>query len=133
MYQKLSTQYPQLFMRGTFLIGFVPMLLGVNAILRPEAGLRVMRYRAPNQPDAWRLTQSLMRMYGTRNIMMGLSILGNWYFDQRQALAIILLAVVQVSVVDGFVSRFQIGGNEWGHWRFAPAGLVLAAGLLEWI
>jgi hypothetical protein len=74
-----------------------------------------------------------MQLYGVRNLTMGLTTLGVWYSGDRRALGFALLAGFPNALIDGFVSRWQIGGGEWAHWAFVPLGLGLAAGVLGWL
>lgn len=71
-------------------------------------------------------------MYGGRDIALGLMTLAVWARGDRRTLGLTMLASLPIALVDGFVSRDQIGGGEWGHWVFVGIGAGLAAGMLEW-
>jgi hypothetical protein len=121
------------FAGAAFAAGLVPAALGVNAILRPASALSLLSFPEPRDPEGRRLALSLMRIYGARNMAVGLSTLAAWAGGDRRALALTMLAQLPMAVVDGFVSRAQIGAREWDHWGFTVVGVVLAAGLLGYL
>ncbi|KAK6198211.1 hypothetical protein LQW54_010488 [Pestalotiopsis sp. IQ-011] len=116
---------------GAFALGLVPTLVGINAILRPASALSLLGFSAPPQPESQKLSRSLLRMYGGRDIALGLMTLAVWARGDRRTLGYTMLASLPIALVDGFVSRDQIGGGEWGHWVFVGIGGALAAGCLE--
>lgn len=93
--------------------------------------ITVLGFSAPPQPESQKLSQSLLRMYGGRDIALGLMTLAVWARGDRRTLGYTMLASLPIALVDGFVSRDQIGSGEWGHWVFVGIGGALAAGCLE--
>ncbi|KAI0132715.1 hypothetical protein BJ170DRAFT_259307 [Xylariales sp. AK1849] len=128
-----SSPHAHYFANAAFAVGLIPALLGINAILRPVSALSILRFSSPPQPEAQRLTRSLIQMYGARDLTIGLTTLAVWSTGDRRALGFIMLASIPLAVVDGLVSRWQVGGGEWAHWGVIPVGLVLGAGLLGWV
>ncbi|KAI1848198.1 hypothetical protein JX265_011756 [Neoarthrinium moseri] len=128
-----STARTEYFATATFLTALAPTLLGINAILRPASALSLLKFPAPSQPEGQKITYSLMRIYGARTLTMGLTTLIVWARGDRTTLGYLMFAGIPVALVDGFVSRWQIGGGEWGHWGFIGVSLGLSAGLLGYI
>lgn len=120
------------FVNAAAVLGVAPIVFGVNAILRPHSALSLLQFSAPPQPEGQRLTLSLIQIAGGRNIALGLMILAAWTRRDRRTLALTILATTPVAVIDGFVSRAQIGRGEWNHWAFIPLSLGAAGGLLGW-
>jgi hypothetical protein len=121
----------QLIPNIAFLAGLVPTLLGINAILRPRAGLRVIGFAPPKDAASQKLVDNLMLMYGARDIAVGLPILLSWYFDDRRALGWLMVVNAVIPCVDAWAARRQTGGGEWMHLPFAALGVGLGAALLK--
>lgn len=85
----------------------------------------------PPEPKGQKLTCSLVRIYGVRQASMGLASLALWWAGEHRLMGVFMLVNTPIAIVDGFVSRWQTGGGEWGHWGFIPVGLVLTVGLLR--
>ncbi|CAJ2504596.1 Uu.00g119900.m01.CDS01 [Anthostomella pinea] len=117
---------------GALAIGVIPVLLSVNAIFRPEAALNLAAFPVPAEPSARKLTRSLMRFYGTRNVAIGFMSLLVWHTGDDRLLGLSLLPGVFICVVDGIMSKLQIGGGEWNHWSLAPVIIGIAGKLLRW-
>jgi len=104
---------------ATIFVGF-----GINGVLRPRNALEFFEFEAPVSASDKKLVDSLMVIYGARDIFMGLAIYSATYFGDRKTLGWILIAGSGVAFVDGAVCRAQIGKGEWNHWGYAP---ILAA------
>jgi len=104
---------------GTIFLGF-----GINGILRPRNALEFFEFEPPASASDKKLVDSLMVLYGARDLFMGLAIYAAAYFGDRKTLGCILIAGSGVAFVDGAVCKAQIGKGEWNHWNYAP---VLAA------
>lgn len=118
------------FASATLFAGLLPTLLGINAILRPASALSLFDFPTPSQPEGQRLARSLMQIYGSRNVAVGLTTLAIWSSGDRHLLGLVMFALTQIAIVDGFVSRAQIGRGQWNHWVFAILGAGLGAGVL---
>ncbi|RDX54656.1 hypothetical protein K466DRAFT_584226 [Polyporus arcularius HHB13444] len=110
---------------GTIFVGF-----GINAILRPAHALTFFEFARPPASAADRqLVDSLMIIYGARDVFMGLAIYAAAYFGNRKALGSIVLAASAVAAVDGAVCKMN-GEGEWAHWGYAPMVALVGALLL---
>ncbi|KAI0711133.1 hypothetical protein C8T65DRAFT_647604 [Cerioporus squamosus] len=110
---------------GTIFVAF-----GVNAIVRPAHALTFFEFARPPVSAADRqLVDSLMIIYGARDIFMGLAMYAAAFFGNRRALGAIVLAASAVAFVDGAVCKMN-GEGEWSHWGYAPMVAVVGALLL---
>lgn len=109
----MASQTSQLLPNTAAVFGVIPCVLGVNALLRPRSGLEVFQFPLPASPEARKLTDNLLRIYGARDISIGLSTLIAWYFGDRKVLGWIIISGCVVTAVDGWVSKLQIGRGEW--------------------
>lgn len=110
---------------GALFLGF-----GINAILRPRNALEFFEFEPPASASDKALVDSLMVIYGARDIFMGLAIHAATYFGDRKALGWILIAGSGVAFVDGAVCRAQVGKGEWNHWGYAPVLTAVGSMLL---
>ncbi|KAI9894692.1 MAG: hypothetical protein M1814_002048 [Vezdaea aestivalis] len=108
---------------GTFFLGF-----GVNAIVNPEHALTFFEFVPPTAAADKSLVDSLMAIYGVRDIFMGLAIYATAYFGDRKALGAILLCGSGVAFADGFICKASVGKGEWNHWGYAP--MLTAIGMI---
>lgn len=100
---------------GTIFVGF-----GVNAILRPAHALTFFEYATPPAGAADRqLVDSLMVIYGVRDVFMGAAIYAAAYYNNRKTLGWLLVAGSGVAFADGAVCKAN-GAGEWAHWGYAP-------------
>jgi hypothetical protein len=106
--------------------------VGTNALLRPRSGLALLQLPAPSAPTDRKLVENLIRMYGVRNLSMGLAAGIMTYFGHARALGWYILGSSVVAIVDGIVSREVTGGGEWNHWIFVSASVGLSGSLLGW-
>ena len=110
---------------ATIFVGF-----GLNGILRPRNALEFFEFDPPASAADQKLVDSLMIIYGARDIFMGLAIYSAAYFGNRKSLGWILIAVSGVAFVDGAVCRAQVGKGEWNHWSYAPILTAVGSVLL---
>lgn len=121
------------------IFGSIFIAFGLNAILNPLSALSFFEIHPP--PSSYSTDQtlidSLMIIYGARDIFMGLAIYSAAYFgnennNQRKnkALGWILIAGSGVAFVDGGVCKTIVGKGEWNHWGYAPALAAVGLGLL---
>ena len=118
------------FANTTAVLNILPISTGIYGVLRPGGALALLGFPIPPDPRDQKLASSLARIYAVRQATMGLTSLALWWAGQHRLMGVMMLVNTPVAVVDGFVSRWQTGGGEWGHWGFIPLGMVLAAGLL---
>ncbi|KAM5444020.1 hypothetical protein MferCBS31731_000537 [Microsporum ferrugineum] len=121
----ISNSYPILIIANLFAamcIGF-----GINAIVRPEHGVSFFELAPPTAGPEKILFNSLMAIYGVRDVFMGLAIFAAAFTGERKALGWILLGVGVVAFADGVVCAVN-GAGEWNHWGYAP--VVMAVGLM---
>ncbi|KAF4987825.1 hypothetical protein FGRMN_10141 [Fusarium graminum] len=114
---------------GSLGLGLMIIGLGLNASFRPEVHLKSLEFPVPTESQAKKFSYALMRIWGIRNISMGLMISAIWASGDEKLMAKALLISIGMPVTDGFVSRHVIGGGETQHWVFPPVLIVMAAGL----
>lgn len=113
------------------ILGVIPTVLGIYAISRPRGALGLLQFPAPKDPEAQKLADNLMRIYGGRDLAVGLATLVVWRFAGRRALGWLMVSQMVMPFADGWAARLQIGkGAEWMHLPFAAVGLGLGGGLL---
>lgn len=86
------------------------------------------------------LAVALTKVYGVRNLSMGLVQLALWWNARkatgatklawRHALGWALVLNVATPVVDGLVCEAHQRNSGWRHWIFAPVSAAIGAGLL---
>ncbi|PNS20439.1 hypothetical protein CAC42_5889 [Sphaceloma murrayae] len=109
---------------GTLTTGF-----GINAILRPDHALTFFEMAAPTGAADRKLVDSLMIVYGIRDVFMGLAIYATAFYGARKPLAWCLMGLSGVAFTDGLVC-YMNGKGEWNHWGYTPLGVVVGALLL---
>ncbi|KAJ5350049.1 hypothetical protein N7541_007776 [Penicillium brevicompactum] len=103
--------------------------VGINAILRPDHALTFFEFQPTSAIDK-PIVDSLVTIFGIRDIFMGVAILAASYFGTHSTLGWILIATGGVAFADGLVC-WSHGGGEWNHWGFAPVVAVIGGLLLE--
>ncbi|KAL0569326.1 hypothetical protein V5O48_012632 [Marasmius crinis-equi] len=111
-------------MFATIWVGF-----GINAILRPDHALTFFEFSPPAGASDKQLVNSLMFVYGVRDIFMGLACYAAAFTGNKRTLGWILLAGSGVAFADGFVC-YQAGKGEWNHWGYAPMLTIVGALLI---
>ena len=114
-------------------IGLIPTAIGICAILRPQLGLSILQFPTPTAPKVRTLVHGLIRIYGARDLAIGLTTLAIWHFGGAgqgnevgcMILGCSTLAGVLLVAVDGWMSKVVIGRGEWNHWGGIPIGLGL--------
>ncbi|KAF5975583.1 hypothetical protein FCOIX_7623 [Fusarium coicis] len=112
-------------------LGLMLVGLGLNATLRPNDHLQRLEFPIPTEPLAKKFSLALMKIWGIRNITVGVLISVIWTTGDENLMAKALSAALAMPVTDGFVSRIIIGGGETQHWVFPPLLVVMAAGLFQ--
>jgi len=105
---------------ATIFVGF-----GINAILRPSHALTFFEFAPPASPAEAKMVDSLMAVYGARDIFMGLAIYAAALFGTKKSLGWTLVAASGVAIADGIVC-YSHGQGQWNHWGYAP--MITAAG-----
>ncbi|CZR35738.1 uncharacterized protein FPRO_00139 [Fusarium proliferatum ET1] len=114
---------------GSLGLGLMIVGLGLNAILRPNDHLQRLEFPIPTEPLAKKFSLALMRIWGIRNITVGVLISIIWTIGDENLMAKALSAALAMPITDGFVSRIIIGGGETQHWVFPPLLVVMIVGL----
>ncbi|KAJ5851628.1 uncharacterized protein N7529_011013 [Penicillium soppii] len=99
---------------------------GVNAILRPDHALTFFEFRPPSAREDKLIVDSLMAIYGVRDIFMGAAILAASHLGTHSALGWILIATSGVALADGLVC-WNNGQGEWNHWGYALVAAVIGS------
>ncbi|KAJ5612472.1 hypothetical protein N7510_005666 [Penicillium lagena] len=109
---------------ATISIGF-----GFNAFLRPQHGLTFFAWDYPTSLPERQLVDSLMYIYGIRDIFMGVAIYICSFWGTRQSLGWVLVANGAVALADGFVC-WTWGEGQGAHWGYAPLIIGVGGALL---
>jgi hypothetical protein len=108
---------------ASIFIGF-----GINAILNPANALTFFEWTPPSSASDAQLVNSLLAVYGVRDIFMGLAIYASAWWGTKKSLGWTLIAASAVAAADGYVC-FGYGKGEWSHWGYAPV-ITVVGGLL---
>ncbi|KAF4344404.1 hypothetical protein FBEOM_1626 [Fusarium beomiforme] len=121
-------EHPIIF-NGSLGLGLMLVSLGLNATIRPNDHLQRLEFPIPTEPLAKKFSLALMKIWGIRNITVGVLISIIWTTGDEKLMAKALTAALAMPITDGFVSRIIIGGGETQHWVFPPLLVVMSAGL----
>ncbi|KIW68565.1 hypothetical protein PV04_04503 [Phialophora macrospora] len=127
--------------------GLFAASLGINGMLNPRGALAMWGFPHPgavpssagddeaakvnvtkiiDTPEG-RLAESLMMLYGSRTLVLGAGLLSTSFWGSHRACTTLVWAATFIALMDGFVSKRQIGGGEWNHWGFVPIGVVVGS------
>lgn len=109
--------------------GCFPTFVGVQILLDPLTGFSLLGYDVPTDPSSRALSASLMRLFGVRDMTIGLITLTVWRSGDRKTLATTIAFGTLLAVMDGFVNRINVQGGEWKHWVFVPMGAFISGGI----
>ncbi|KAL4866712.1 hypothetical protein BDV12DRAFT_131195 [Aspergillus spectabilis] len=109
---------------ATISIGF-----GINAFVQPAHALSFFEFETPSNENDRKMVDSLMAVYGARDLFMGFAIYVAAFLGARKALGWNLIFVGAVAGVDGFVC-WTHGKGEWNHWGYAPVVTTVGVALL---
>lgn len=103
------------------LFGTIFIAFGVNAIVRPTTALTFFEYYSPpsNATDG-AMVDSLMAIYGVRDIFMGAAIYAASFTGTKKSLGWTLILASLVAYADGYITLQAHGTGQWGHWGYAP-------------
>lgn len=107
---------------ATPFIGF-----GINAIFNPDGTLAI--FELPSPPADRVLVDSLMAVYGIRNIFIGFAIYAASFLGTSRSLGWTLIGASAVAVGDGAIC-WTHGHGQWGHWQYAPVFALLGSVIL---
>lgn len=108
---------------ATLFVGF-----GINAIINPASALTFFEFVHPAGEKEVDLVNSLLAVYGVRDIFMGVAIYAAAFTGTNRSLGLTMLAAGLVAAADGYVCYLH-GAGEMNHWGYAPM-LVVVGGLL---
>ena len=112
--------------------GVFQLTLGLTAIIQPRVMLQdVWGFKpaaTPGQDQV--LLESLMQLYGLRNIALDLMILAVRTLADSRTLGWVLMTDMLVALGDGFVQKKCTGSGQWKHWGFLPIGAAMSMLLL---
>ncbi|KAF5010616.1 hypothetical protein FDECE_3218, partial [Fusarium decemcellulare] len=86
---------------GSLGLGLMLVGLGLNASLRPDAHLKSLEFPVPSEPLAKKFSHALMRIWGIRNISVGLLISIIWTTSDEKLMAKALGAALTLPITDG--------------------------------
>ncbi|KAE8395815.1 hypothetical protein BDV23DRAFT_81632 [Aspergillus alliaceus] len=107
----------------------IPIGFGINAFVRPDHALSFFEFEVPTSPAERDVVNSLMVVYGARDIFMGLALFSALWFGHAKSVGWILVSFSAVAFVDGYVC-WTHGQGEWTHWGYAPILTVIGAAFL---
>jgi hypothetical protein len=134
-------------------LSLVQLSFGLNGLFRPTAHLQSLNLpvdasllstsptssttnaAATTNPLASKYQLALMRIWGIRNLTLGLFLIFMWRRGDRELLGNAIAAVTMVPIVDGFAVRGVVGKEmslaqaEGQHWGFVPVLVGVAGGL----
>ncbi|KAJ6007704.1 integral membrane protein [Penicillium herquei] len=118
--------------RGSFLslvsILFATIFIafGINACISPTHALSFFPFEPPAGASDQKLVNSLMAVYGVRDIFMGLVVYIATFMGTPKSLGWTLIVTSLVAFADGAVC-WTHGQGYWDHRRYAPIILVIGA------
>lgn len=107
---------------ATPFIGF-----GINAIFNPDRALAI--FELPSPPADRVLVDSLMAVYGIRNIFIGFAVYAASFLGTSRSLGWTLIGASAVAFGDGAICWMH-GHGQWGHWQYAPMFTLLGSVIL---
>lgn len=107
---------------ATMFIGF-----GINAIFNPDGALAI--FELPSPPADRVLVDSLMAVYGIRNIFIGFAVYAASFLGTSRSLGWTLIGASAVAFGDGAIC-WTHGHGQWGHWQYAPMFTLLGGVVL---
>jgi hypothetical protein len=112
--------------------GVFQLTLGLTAVVQPRVMLQeVWGFKPASTPGQDQiLVESLMQLYGVRNVALGLMILAVRALADSKTLGWVVMTDLLVALGDGFVQKKCTGGGQWKHWSFLPIGVSVVMLLL---
>ncbi|KAL4931757.1 DUF4267 domain-containing protein [Aspergillus undulatus] len=110
-------------------LSLIAIGFGINALLRPEHALSFFEWEMPQSLPEKQLVESLLYVYGVRDIFWGLAIYIASAFGTNQSAGWTMVAGSAVAFADGYIC-YTWGHGQAGHWSYAPIFTVVGAALL---
>ena len=95
---------------AAILLGF-----GINALIRPDNALSMFELEPPAATADHNMVNSLMAVYGVRDIYMALAIYIAAFLGTRKSLGWTLVSTCAVGLADGVICLMD-GHDQWPHW-----------------
>lgn len=111
-------------------LGHLLVVGGSAAIFSPRSVIGAFGLDTPSTPEAQKMVDLLVPLYGFRELSLGLSMVAVWRYSNIKTLGWTTMALVITALGDGWVARKQRKGVEWVHWGLTPIALGLGAALL---
>ncbi|TVY84212.1 hypothetical protein LSUE1_G001106 [Lachnellula suecica] len=115
---------------ATSIFGTIFIAGGLNAIFRPGPALEFFDLNAAAAVSDQSLVDTLMLVYGVRDIFIGPAMYSAAYSGDRKHWGLIVLAGGGVAFVDGLACWLYVGKGEWNHWGYPPLVAGVGAVLL---
>ncbi|KAH8898828.1 hypothetical protein GQ53DRAFT_742013 [Thozetella sp. PMI_491] len=114
-------------------IAVIPTLFGINAMVNPRSMLTISNIPHPKTPEAQKLTDNLIRLFGSRDFITGALVFSIRAYGSRELLGQAMLLTALLPVADGFFGLSQTGGGLMMHWPIVPVIVGVGCALLGWI
>ncbi|KAL2850276.1 hypothetical protein BJY01DRAFT_134238 [Aspergillus pseudoustus] len=111
--------------------GAIAILFGFNALFRPEHAMTFFEFDYPTAPAEKSVMDKIMYVYGTRDILLGMSCIIAGVAGNRKTLGWTMLNLSAMAWVDGIIC-WNNGHGQWNHWGYAPQLTLVGALLLGW-
>ncbi|KAG5762513.1 hypothetical protein H9Q72_009392 [Fusarium xylarioides] len=116
---------------GSLGLGLMLVGLGLNATLRPNDHLQRLEFPIPTEPLAKRFSLALMKIWGIRNITVGVLISIIWATGNENLMAKALTAALAMPITDGFRNLKMRLLSNFSLPALAVIGLFATSGYAE--
>jgi hypothetical protein len=116
-----ALRYAALFF-GTVFLGF-----GANYILRPYDAFGTFGLPYVSNSADQEIIDSFCKLFGVKDVFMGIAIYSAVFLGSRQTLGVLLLAASAGAIADGTIVKAHAGTGEWNHWGYGSMIGVLGA------
>ncbi|KAH7116128.1 hypothetical protein B0J11DRAFT_618495 [Dendryphion nanum] len=102
------------------LFGTILLAFGANYLLRPYAAYSTFGLPYVSHAADQEIVNSFCRLFGVKDVFVGVSLYTATFFGSRRTLATLLLAVGVAAMADGAIVKAhgEGDGGEWGHWGY---------------
>lgn len=117
-----------------YVFGLTSIAFGLNAIFNPVFALTFFEAEYPTTalPSTKRIIDTLMLVYGVRDIFMGFATLVAAYYKVPKVLGPLIIATAGIAVADGAICYYVNGSGQWNHWPLAPMVFGVGGVFLGW-